>query len=61
MTVIYETVQNPISPAGADPWVVRHGDKYYYCYSGGNGVCVNKIEALDKITDEGGTVRPFWR
>lgn len=29
--IIYETVQNPVAPAGGDPWVIRHGDKYYYC------------------------------
>lgn len=46
--------KNPVFAHGADPWVVRDGDDYYYCYSGGNGVCVNKIDALDKITPVGG-------
>lgn len=46
--------KNPVFPHGADPWVIRDGDSYYYCYSGGNGVCVNKIAAPDKITTEGG-------
>ena len=57
--VIYETVQNPVAPAGADPWVVRHGDKYYYCYSSPvwffGGVGVNEIPSLDKVTTEGGS------
>ena len=56
--VIYETVQNPVAPAGADPWVVRHGDKYYYCYSSPvwffGGVGVNEISSIDKVTTEGG-------
>lgn len=51
----YRTFKNPVLGSGADPWVIRDGDDYYYCYSGGNGVCVNKIESLDKITSEGGT------
>lgn len=48
------TFRNPVVDHGADPWVVRDGEDYYYCYSGGNGVCVNKIDALDKITEDGG-------
>jgi len=54
-TYTYRTFQNPVLESGADPWVIRDGDSYYYCYSGGNGVCVNRIESLDKITAEGGT------
>ncbi len=46
--------KNPVYPHGADPWVIRDGDDYYYCYSGGNGVCVNKIPSLDKISPLGG-------
>ncbi len=51
--VIYETVQNPVAPTGNDPWVVRHGDKYYYCYASYvwffGGVAVAEIPSLDKI------------
>ena len=49
--------KNPVCPSGADPWVIRDPDtgKYYYCYSGGNGVCVNEIADLAHITAEGGT------
>ncbi len=54
-TYTYRTFKNPVLGSGADPWVIRDGDKYYYCYSGGNGVCVNEIESLDKITADGGT------
>ena len=50
------TFHNPVCPSGADPWVIRDPDtgKYYYCYSGGNGVCVNEIADLAHITAEGG-------
>ncbi|MBR5311984.1 MAG: glycoside hydrolase family 43 protein [Clostridia bacterium] len=54
-TYTYRTFKNPVLGSGADPWVIRDGDAYYYCYSGGNGVFVNKIESLDKITSDGGT------
>ncbi len=49
------TFKNPVSPRGADPWVIldEESGKYYYCFSGGNGVFVNEIEAIDKITKEG--------
>ena len=59
VNVIYETVQNPVAPTGNDPWVIRHGDKYYYCYSSPvwffGGVGVNEIPSLDKISTEGGS------
>ena len=54
-TYTYRTFKNPVLGSGADPWVIRDGDDYYYCYSGGSGVYVNKIESLDKITSDGGT------
>ena len=51
VNVIYKSVQNPVTPAGADPWVVRHGDKYYYCYSSPvwffGGVGVAEIPSVD--------------
>ena len=53
VNVIYETVQNPVAPTGADPWVIRHGDKYYYCYASYvwffGGVAVAEIPSLDQI------------
>ena len=59
MKVIYETVQNPVAPAGGDPWVIRHGDKYYYCYSSPvwffGGVGVAEIPSVDKVSTEGGS------
>ena len=56
---IYATVQNPVAPTGGDPWVIRHGDKYYYCYASYvwffGGVGVAEIPSLDKISTEGGS------
>ena len=55
--VNFKTVKNPIYPTGNDPWVVAHGGKYYYCYSGGEGgtggVRVNEIASIDKVTTMG--------
>ncbi len=51
------TVANPVlRQAGGDPWVIEHEGQYYYCFSMGNGVAVSRIEGLDKITPEGGSV-----
>lgn len=51
----YRNFTNPVAKYGADPWVVRDGDDFYYCYSTGNGVAVNRLEGIDKITSEGGS------
>lgn len=48
------TFKNPVCDSGADPWIVRDEHELYYCYSGGDGVYVNKIDSLDKITTNGG-------
>lgn len=53
-TVVNKEITNPVHDGGGDPWIIRDGDAYYYCYSGGDGVCVNQISGLDNITQEGG-------
>ena len=47
---------NPVFPHGADPWVIRDPDsrRYYYCFSGGDGVFVGEISDPFHITPEGG-------
>lgn len=47
--VEYQTVQNPVGVKGDDPWLVAHGNDYYYCFAYGNGVGVNKLSSLSKI------------
>ncbi len=49
----YITVQNPVCESGADPWVVEHGGKYYYCFATGNGVGVAEIPSINSISSEG--------
>lgn len=51
----YKLVKNPVAPTGGDPYIIETDGEYYYCYSGGNSVYVNKIDSLDTITTEGGS------
>ncbi len=48
------TFHNPVAKHGADPWVIRDNDRYYYCYSGGNGVCVARLDDLAHIDGKNG-------
>lgn len=49
----YHPVQNPVASTGADPWIIRHGDKYYYCYASYvwffGGVAVAELDSLEDI------------
>ena len=56
MNISYENVQNPVCPAGADPWVIEHDGYYYYCYSLGIGVGVKKMSSLTEIANDGAWV-----
>lgn len=42
-------VENPVAKSGADPYVIRDGDLYYYCYSTGNALCVGKTDSLASL------------
>src|SRR5690242_19873532 len=45
------TFTNPVATTGADPWVIQHGGRYYYCTShGGGGIFV---AVFDRLTDLG--------
>lgn len=48
--------KNPIAAHGADPYLIKHGDIYYYCHSIGNGVAVRKCTDIYKIEDSQSTV-----
>lgn len=43
------TFTNPIAPRGQDPWVVEHGNRFYYCYAHGNGIAVRVTDRLEEI------------
>ena len=50
---VMKDIRNPIAPTGADPWVIRHGDKYYYCYASYvwfyGGVAVAELDSPDQL------------
>jgi GH43 family beta-xylosidase len=43
------TYKNPIASNGADPWVILWKGIYYYCYSFGESLAVNKAAQLQDI------------
>ncbi len=56
-TAVSRTFVNPIAE-GADPWVIRHGESYYFCESEGHdGISVWKSARLT----EKGRKRVVWR
>jgi Predicted beta-xylosidase len=46
-----ETFTNPIALRGADPYLIKHGDVYYYCHSVGTGVAVRPCSNIHTITE----------
>jgi GH43 family beta-xylosidase len=49
------TFTNPVWE-GADPWMVRHGDNYIYCYSASNAIFVTR----SKMMTSRGEARKIW-
>jgi len=50
-----ETFTNPVWD-GADPWMVKEGENYYYCFSANNAIHVSKSK---KMTQQGET-KTIW-
>ena len=50
-----KSYRNPLPQRAADPWVVKDGDDYLYCYSHGNGVAVTRSKSLTEIRRERGS------
>lgn len=45
-----ETFTNPIQRYGADPWMIRHNNKYYYSESdGGQKIFIKECSAITKL------------
>lgn len=44
-----QTFTNPIAESGQDPWVVRQGDEYVYCFSKRNRIWVSRADYLEDI------------
>ncbi len=48
-----ETFRNPITESGADPFVVRFEDGYYYVYSADGGVFVSRADNIHHLRQDG--------
>lgn len=42
-------ISNPVAPSGSDPWVIREGSFYYYCYSHRGDLWINKRKRLQDV------------
>jgi GH43 family beta-xylosidase len=51
-----QTYHNPLPQRADDPWIVRDGDSYLYCYSIDGGVAVTRSDSLIGIKRERGAV-----
>lgn len=48
-----ETFRNPITESGADPFVVRFEERYYYVYSTADGVFVSHADNIHHLAQDG--------
>jgi GH43 family beta-xylosidase len=53
------TLTNPVAPRGQDPWIVRDGGLYHYCYSHRGRIWVNSRRTIQEAVQLTGT--PVWR
>ncbi len=53
---VKETFKNPVWN-GADPWMVKQGDEYIYCFSMNNGIAVSR----SKLMTQKNTAQYIWR
>ncbi len=53
---IKTTFTNPVWN-GADPWMVKHGNEYIYCYSANNSIVVSRSRFMTKKGD----TRTIWK
>ncbi|MBN1359744.1 MAG: glycoside hydrolase family 43 protein [Sedimentisphaerales bacterium] len=49
------TLTNPVAPRGQDPWVIRDGGLYYYCYSSRGRIWVNQARTIQEAVQYDGT------
>lgn len=45
------TFTNPVWN-GADPWLVKHGDEYMYCFSRNNSIVVSRSKLMTELGEE---------
>lgn len=42
---------NPLLPSGPDPWIVRHGDSYFYMSTLGDRLAIRKTRDITRLAD----------
>lgn len=52
-------IRNPVAPDGADPWLIKHENYYYYCYSFEDGIYINKSEFIEDAVQMNGEL--IWK
>ncbi|WP_153630474.1 family 43 glycosylhydrolase [Prolixibacter sp. SD074] len=53
---VKNTFANPVWD-GADPWMIKHGDHYIYCYSVNNAIVVSRSKYMTRR----GKLKAIWR
>lgn len=46
---------NPLLDAGADPWIIRDGSVFHYCFSKDGGLWVESVSDITQLTREDAT------
>lgn len=54
----FETVTNPIVVKGADPWVIKDGDFFHYCYSKNGSIFLKSVKRISELKDA--SERKLW-
>lgn len=44
------TFANPLLPSGPDPWIVHHGDSYYYMSTHGNRLAIRRTADITQLS-----------
>ncbi|WOK09381.1 glycoside hydrolase family 43 protein [Imperialibacter roseus] len=48
-TSLSEIITNPIVDSGADPWIIRQGSTFHYCYAKGGGIYVKSVQKFSNL------------
>ncbi len=40
-------ITNPVAEDGADPWIIKHDEEYYYCYSQDTVIAISKSNKIE--------------
>ena len=49
-------ITNPVAQNGGDPWIIKHIDDYYYCYSLDTRIAVSKSNRIEEALVKSGQI-----